>query len=127
MVDLKKATSINPLKKSAAYVPLRCKSNGKFTLFDQTDDGSKDVVDPHKVKCKGGRKGGQLRPTLKMHKDQEKLCSEIGADGRLDDLQNTIRFVEIGWNMSGIVFPSNGQVAPTELKDVVSSNTLASF
>ena len=73
MVDLTEATSIKPLKKSAAYVPLRCKSNGKFTLFDQTDDGSKDVVDPHKVKCKGGRKGGQLRPTLKMHKDQEKL------------------------------------------------------
>ena len=119
MVDLKKATSIKPLKKSAAYVPLRCKSNGKFTLFDQTDDGSKDVVDPHKVKCKGGRKGGQLRPSLKMHKDQEKLCSEIGADGRLDDLRNTIRYVEIGWNMSAMTLSSDSQFAPTELKDVV--------
>ena len=123
MVDLTKATSINPLKKSAAYVPLRCNSNGKFTLFDQKEHRG---VDPHKVKCKGGRKGGQLRPTLKKHKDQEKLCSEIGADGRLDDLRNKIRFIEIGWNMSGVAFPSNEQVAPIELKDVVNSNTLAS-
>ena len=121
MVDLTKATSKKPLKKSADYVPLRCKSNGKFTLFDQKEDKSKDI-DPHKVKCNKGK----LRPTLKKHKDQEKLCSEIGADGRLDDLQNTIRFVEIGWNMSAMVFPSNEQAAATELKDVVKSNTLAS-
>ena len=121
MVDLREATSIKPLKKSVDYVPLRCNSNGKFTLFDQKEDRSKDV-DPHKVKCNKGK----LRPTLKKHEDQEKLCSEIGADGRLDDLQNAIRFVEIGWNMSAMASPSNEQVAPTELKDVVSSNTLAS-
>ena len=122
MVDLTEATSIKPLKKSTDYVPLKCKSNGKFTLFDQKEDRSKDV-DPHKVKCNKGK----LRPTLKKHRDQEKLCSEIGADGRVEDLQKTIRFVEIGWNMSGMALPSNEQVAPTELKDVVSSNTLASF
>ena len=121
MVDLTEATSIKPLKKSTDYVPLKCKSNGKFTLFDQKEDRSKDV-DPHKVKCNKGK----LRPTLKKHRDQEKLCSEIGADGRVEDLQNTIRFVEIGWNMSGMALPSNEQVAPTELKDVVNSNALAS-
>ena len=121
MVDLTEATSIKPLKKSTDYVPLKCKSNGKFTLFDQKEDRSKDV-DPHKVKCNKGK----LRPTLKKHRDQEKLCSEIGADGRVEDLQKTIRFVEIGWNMSGMALPSNEQVAPTELKDVVNSNALAS-
>ena len=121
MVDLTEATSIKPLKKSTDYVPLKCKSNGKFTLFDQKEDRSKDV-DPHKVKCNKGK----LRPTLKKHRDQEKLCSEIGADGGVEDLQKTIRFVEIGWNMSGMALPSNEQVAPTELKDVVNSNALAS-
>ena len=121
MVDLTKAVSIKPLKKSAAYVPLRCNSNGKFTLFDPKEDTKKDV-DPHKVKCKGG----QLRPTLKKHKAQENLCSEIGADGRLNDLRNTIRLVEIGWNMSGMALPSDEQVVPTELNDVVNSDTLTS-
>ena len=113
-VDLTEATSTKLLKKSADYVPLRCESNGKFTLFDEKEERSKDV-DPHKVKCNKGK----LRPTLKKHKDQEKLCSEIGADGRLDDLQNTIRFVEIGWNMSAMTLSSDSQFAPTELKDVV--------
>ena len=118
-VDLTKASSMKPLKKSTAYVPLRCKSNGKFALFEEKgekEEGSEDV-DPHKIKCKGKRK--KLRPTLKKHNDQDKLCSEIGADGRLDDLQNTIRYVEIGWNMSAMTLSSDAQFAPTEIKDVV--------
>ena len=109
-----KASSIKPLKKDSVYVPLKCQSDGTFALFDEKA-GTAEAVDPHSVRCSG--KG--LRPTLKKHEPTTKLCSEVGADGRTDNLHDTIRYVEIGWNMSAMSFPSETQVAPTKLKDMV--------
>ena len=56
---------------------------------------------------------------MKKHEPTTKLCSEVGADGRTDNLHDSIRYVEIGWNMSAMSFPSETQVAPTKLKDMV--------
>ena len=109
-----KASSIKPLKKDSVYVSLKCQSDGTFALFDEKA-GTAEAVDPHSVRCSG--KG--LRPTLKKHEPTTKLCSEVGADGRTDNLHDTIRYVEIGWNMSAMSFPSETQVAPTKLKDMV--------
>ena len=108
------SNSIKPLKKNAVYVPLRCNSDGTFSLFNEGRNFT-ESVDVHKVSCT--HKG--LYPILKKRNDNSTLCSEIGADGRTNDLWNNVRYVEIGWNMTAMKFGSEKAVAPTDLKDMV--------
>ena len=57
---------------------------------------------------------------LKKHVEKTELCSDIGVDGRSDDLSGHVHNVEIGWNMSAMKFDSEKRFAPTEIKDMVS-------
>ena len=57
---------------------------------------------------------------LKKHVEKTELCSDIGVDGRSDDLSGYVHYVEIGWNMSAMKFDSEKRFAPTEIKDMVS-------
>ena len=100
------SSSITALGESTQYVPLRCNDNGNFTLYDDPDS---DAVDVYNVKCTK-----KQYPALKKHKNEDILCSKYGADGRTDNLLNTIRRVQIGWNMSAM------NPGPTELKEMVS-------
>jgi len=109
-----KSSSIKPLKKDAAYVPLRCNEDGNFTLFNEGKNAM-EAVDVHKVSCT--KKG--LYPVLKKSQDETTLCSSVGADGRTDELQNNIHYVEIGWNMSAMTNGPEQLVAPTEIKDMI--------
>ena len=109
-----KSSSIKPLKKDAAYVPLRCNKDGNFTLFNE-GTGATETVDVTKVSC---TKRGQY-PALKKHTNETNLCSRVGADGRTDDLQDYVHYVEIGWNMSAMAISPSHQIAPTDLKDMV--------
>ena len=56
------------------------------------------------------------------HEEETELCSDIGVDGRTDDLSNHIQYVEIGWNMSAIKFDAERRFAPTKIKDMVCFN-----
>ena len=109
------SSSIQPLKKDAAYVPLRCNSDGTFTLFNEGRN-STEAVDVNKVYC--SKKG--LYPVLKKSQDGDTPCSEVGVDGRRYDVLTKVRYVEIGWNMSAMKFSSEKRFAPTEIKDMVS-------
>ena len=106
--------SITPLKSSSAYVPLRCNSDGTFSLFNE-DASYENIVDVYKAYCT--RRG--LYPVLKKHVEKTELCSDIGVDGRSDDLSGHVHYVEIGWNMSAMKFDSEKRFAPTEIKDMV--------
>ena len=108
------SSSIKPLKSSAAYVPLRCNSDGYFSLFNEGPN-YEEIVDVYGAYCT--RRG--LYPVLKKHDENTELCSEIGADGRTDDLSNHVHYVEIGWNMSAMKPDSERRLAPTEIKDMV--------
>lgn len=86
-------SSIKPLKKNARYVPLKC-NDGTFTLVD---DPTNEAVDVYKAACTK-----KQYAALTKHVGETSLCSDIGADGRTYDLDNTIHSVQIGWNMSAI-------------------------
>ena len=58
---------------------------------------SNDEVDVHNARCTQ-----KQYPALKKHVGEGKLCSDVGADGRADNLQNYLHTVQIGWNMSAI-------------------------
>ena len=108
------SSSIKPLKSSAAYVPLRCNSDGTFSLFNE-GTSFEETVDVHSAYCT--RRG--LYPVLKKHEENTELCSEVGVDGRTYNLSNHVHYVEIGWNMSAMKFDSEKRLAPTEIKDMV--------
>jgi len=88
------SSSIKPLAADAPYVPLRCNNAGKFTIFNGTSD---EEIDIYKARCTE-----KQYPILLKHKNEVALCSNLGADGRNNDLENSIRTVQIGWNMSEI-------------------------
>ena len=94
------------------YVPLTCNKDGTFSILGST---SQDAVDVHVARCTN-----KQYPELKKHVDEDKLCSDIGADGRTDDLQTSLHTVQIGWNMSAI----NSDL---DFKEMVRSLTLLSF
>jgi hypothetical protein len=74
-----------------------------------------ETVDVNKVSCTTNR----LYPVLKKDTHGTALCSNVGADGRTDDLLSTVHYVEIGWNMSAMTFVDENHFAPTEIKDMV--------
>ena len=101
-------------KSSSAYIPLRCNSDGSFSLYNDRTYGE-ITMDVYRTYCTGR---GRLYPVLKKHTNETELCSDIGVDGRKDDLSNHVHFVEIGWNMSAM--NSGKTMAPMKTKNVVS-------
>ena len=79
-------------------------------------------MDIYKTYCTGR---GRLYPVLKKHKNETELCSDIGVDGRKDDLSNHVHFVEIGWNMSAM--NSGNTLAPMKTRNVVSFVTCTKY
>ena len=100
-------SSIKALNKNAHYVPLTCKNDGTFTIFNSTDSTNVDV---YNAKCTR-----KQYPQLTKHENEDILCSDLGADGRSNDLENYIHTVQIGWNMSAMK-PNVG------MKEMVSIN-----
>lgn len=87
------------MNRNARYVPLRCDSDGNFTLSDNTqvDPSKGEEVDIYKAKCTK-----KQYPILIKHQNETELCSNVGADGRTSDLEEHVHTVQIGWNMSAI-------------------------
>ena len=100
-------------KSSSAYIPLRCNSDGSFSLYNDRAYGE-ITMDIYRTYCTGR---GRLYPGLKKHTNEKELCSDIGVDGRKDDLFNHVHYVEIGWNMSAINFGRS--LASKKTKNVV--------
>ena len=98
---------------SSAYIPLRCNSDGTFSLYNDRAYGE-ITMDVYRTYCTGR---GRLYPVLKKHTNETELCSDIGVDGRKDDLSNHVHYVEIGWNMSAMNFGT--RLPPMKPKNVV--------